>query len=202
MRTCIRCGVAKEDDNFGDRRNVCKPCRLQQKRGYYKAHKAEYSEKHKVYYQKHKTELKQYKEKRRAEHHTHILEQEGLLRIKHRDAIIRYTQTHRKQKNAYSASHKEQARDRNLKQTYGIHSRDYNKMLAEQGGRCAICGTENPGSRYEVFFVDHDHITGKVRGLLCAKCNYLLGYAKDSPDVLLAAVDYLYKDVVMLKREA
>jgi hypothetical protein len=59
---------------------------------------------------------------------------------------------------------------------------------------CAICGTtENPGgrSRAGVFHIDHDHETGRVRGLLCSRCNTALGYMDDDPTKLRDAADYL-----------
>ena len=74
-----------------------------------------------------------------------------------------------------------------LKCKYNITIQDYNKMLAEQNECCAICGIHP----HKVLNVDHDHITGKVRGLLCTKCNIMLGNAKDSREVLLKAVSYL-----------
>jgi hypothetical protein len=61
-----------------------------------------------------------------------------------------------------------------LKHTYGITLDDYEKMLAKQEGRCAICRTDRPGGSGK-FHVDHDHKTGTVRGLLCMRCNHTLG---------------------------
>lgn len=58
-----------------------------------------------------------------------------------------------------------------LKKIYGIDNEDYNKLLKKQKGRCALCGTKNPGRRYNFFCIDHDHKTRKVRGLLCWICN-------------------------------
>ncbi len=58
-------------------------------------------------------------------------------------------------------------------------------LIKEQGGVCAICLTGKPEH------VDHDHRTGKVRGILCFNCNGGLGQMRDRVDVLLAAVDYL-----------
>lgn len=66
----------------------------------------------------------------------------------------------------------------------------YAALLADQGGRCAICGTTDPGKR-ERFNVDHCHTTGYLRGLLCHGCNTGLGLLGDSVDTLLAAVAYL-----------
>lgn len=66
---------------------------------------------------------------------------------------------------------------------------DFDRMLAEQGGRCAICGTEEPGSRQ--WNVDHCHETGRVRGLLCTACNTGIGHLRDDPGILLSAMTYL-----------
>ena len=66
-------------------------------------------------------------------------------------------------------------RNRQLQNTYGISLDDYNKLFAQQGGKCAIC--EKPQSEFNYpFYVDHNHQTGKVRGLLCCGCNTGLGH--------------------------
>lgn len=76
---------------------------------------------------------------------------------------------------------------------YGIGISDYDRMLREQNGKCAICG--KPPSlktrKERALAVDHDHRTGGVRGLLCIQCNHLLGNSDESFAVLLAAMDYL-----------
>jgi hypothetical protein len=74
---------------------------------------------------------------------------------------------------------------------YGIEENDYDALLARQGGRCAICDATEPGGQRRVFSVDHDHMTGLVRGLLCGNCNFALGHFKDRPDLLERAVEYL-----------
>ena len=63
-----------------------------------------------------------------------------------------------------------------MKRLYKITPADYNKMLNEQGGKCAICGAIPPFGKYKRLVVDHDHETGKVRGLLCPRCNAGLGF--------------------------
>ena len=77
-----------------------------------------------------------------------------------------------------------------LKTTYGISLDDYNEMFIQQNGCCKICG--NHQSEFERgFAVDHDHITGKVRGLLCHKCNMGLGCFNDNIETFLEAIKYL-----------
>jgi hypothetical protein len=84
-------------------------------------------------------------------------------------------------------------RNKRLKSKYGLTPEDFDRMLESQGGVCAICGdarwdaARNP----EMPSVDHDHATGKVRGLLCKHCNLILGYARDEPAVLAKAIEYL-----------
>jgi hypothetical protein len=81
-----------------------------------------------------------------------------------------------------------------LKTTYGITVDEYDSMVAKQGGRCAICRTEDPQSaRNNVWNVDHDHDTGEVRGLLCSPCNRGMGLLQDSPDVIAKALRYLQR---------
>lgn len=76
-----------------------------------------------------------------------------------------------------------------LKKKYGIGADEYDAMLEEQGGCCVICrGTNANGMRLAV---DHDHTTGKVRGLLCNHCNVLIGHARENSDYLMSAVFYL-----------
>jgi len=77
------------------------------------------------------------------------------------------------------------ARNYHLKRRYGITAADADVILAAQEGLCAICRVALAGH------VDHDHVTGKVRGLLCCNCIGGLGQFKDRIDVLEAAVKYL-----------
>jgi len=84
-------------------------------------------------------------------------------------------------------------RDIELRSRYGIGLEDYDRMLAEQNGRCLICGKpeERAPKQGNCLSVDHDHVTGAVRGLLCVHCNAILGYAEDGPHVLRMAIHYL-----------
>jgi len=82
-----------------------------------------------------------------------------------------------------------------LKRKYGITVEEYDAMFVAQGGRCAACDSTDSGDpRFDTFAVDHDHETGKVRGLLCAGCNRALGLVKDNVDTLMSLAAYLLKD--------
>jgi transcription elongation factor Elf1 len=87
----------------------------------------------------------------------------------------------------------QQHRINNYKHLYGMTVDDYDKMLLDQGGKCAICGSSNPGRNYNYFAVDHNHTTGQVRALLCTRCNTALGMWDDQSNLLDAAAAYLRK---------
>jgi hypothetical protein len=80
---------------------------------------------------------------------------------------------------------------------YGLTIDQFKDLVAKQQGLCAICKRPpdarktTGGRRYWRLDVDHSHLTGKVRALLCCSCNGLLGYARDSIEVLSLAIDYL-----------
>lgn len=73
---------------------------------------------------------------------------------------------------------------------YGLTILQKAQMLAYQEGRCAICETGNPLGK-KGWCVDHNHITNELRSILCVQCNALLGNAKDDPEILRKAADYL-----------
>lgn len=92
---------------------------------------------------------------------------------------------------------KRSRRASHVERTYGITAQEYQALMVEQGGRCAICRRATGASR--ALSVDHDHKvereTGStreaVRGLLCRPCNDLLGHLRDDTLALLRACDYL-----------
>ena len=84
-------------------------------------------------------------------------------------------------------------RSSRLKYDYGITVEQYDAMLKKQNHVCAICNTFPPGKRLAV---DHNHETGKIRGLLCANCNAGLGWFKENTSRLNAAILYLETSVL------
>lgn len=99
----------------------------------------------------------------------------------------------------YAARHRadnpDSVRDYRLRSKYGITLEQYNEMLARQSGGCAICSTLpsiiHAGETVSSLSVDHDHTTGRVRGLLCHPCNMAIGLFKDNVDRLRSAAAYL-----------
>lgn len=77
------------------------------------------------------------------------------------------------------------------KRLYNITLEDYDLMLKYQNYSCAICKSDSPGGQNINFLVDHCHITGRVRGLLCALCNFGVGAFSDSSVQLNSAIEYL-----------
>lgn len=72
----------------------------------------------------------------------------------------------------------------------GISTQDWINLFVWQGGVCAICKQEEPSSRF-VLAIDHSHETGKVRALLCSRCNPALGYFLEDKERLKSAIQYL-----------
>jgi hypothetical protein len=75
---------------------------------------------------------------------------------------------------------------------YGITEEEYRELYIQQNGLCSICGGI-PTGKYAKLYVDHDHISGEIRGLLCQGCNSGIGYLKDSEEIVLKAYSYLSK---------
>lgn len=102
---------------------------------------------------------------------------------------------------ARTGSCKSCARRRWLKRAYGITPEQYDAMLTAQGGVCSVCGsapdhTRNSGEagrKKTVLCVDHDHATGKVRGLLCSDCNRALGLMDDKLNWIQKLGEYISK---------
>jgi hypothetical protein len=81
-------------------------------------------------------------------------------------------------------------KDRKLKARHGITLEQFNKMKLEQANNCFICNDSHATLR-KGLCVDHNHVTGQIRGLLCDRCNRGLGYFRDNTELLLKASIYL-----------
>jgi hypothetical protein len=106
----------------------------------------------------------------------------------------------RKRKNAYNGEHKKrfplQIEEYWYKKRYGITLDQYDRMFIAQNGRCVVCNkpeTAVLNGAVKRLAVDHNHKTKKVRGLLCANCNFALGCAQEDTDILRNLIGYLEK---------
>jgi len=104
--------------------------------------------------------------------------------------------------NAYSKNrvqenpkkHYASVRKWDLQYKYGMTLEQYSEMFSSQGGVCAVCKRPETAVLHGVvkrLSVDHCHVTGLNRGLLCSRCNPMLGYAEDNIETLEAAIAYL-----------
>ncbi len=83
-----------------------------------------------------------------------------------------------------------QRREQNIRRKYGLSSDQYQSLLIEQDSKCTICGTKQEDFKRKLS-VDHDHITGQIRGLLCFKCNSAIGLLNDDPELIKKAYKYI-----------
>lgn len=88
-------------------------------------------------------------------------------------------------RNRYSDNYR---KGNQLKSKYGITLEQYNKMLEQQAGVCKICKKKD---EYRELCVDHNHNNGKIRGILCNRCNRAVGMLNDDPKLLAIAINYL-----------
>lgn len=130
------------------------------------------------YYHEHKEERKQYSRDYALSNKDKIRARKKSYRLRNKDKFRQVARERR-------SSNKREFRSRRLMEEYGITADDYDRMYSEQGGLCLICG------KSEKLFVDHSHITGKVRSLLCSKCNSLIGFCRENTPTLESAIEYL-----------
>lgn len=136
-------------------------------RAYYLAHRKELAKRRKAYYAKHQEECK-------ARAHTYY--------HANREEIA-------SQRRARRPARREEASSYRRLKKYGLSELGFRALIDKQGGACALCRENNWGCRGPQ--VDHDHITGQVRGILCQRCNLVLGAIKDDPNIARAIVGYL-----------
>lgn len=125
------------------------------------------------------------------------------------------SQRHKKYWPAYYLANRERVLDRGAKLRTREHNRlrtlmrrslsrqSFDALVSAQDAKCAIClricreADEPRGHKQDIWHIDHDHSSGATRGLLCLQCNALLGFAKDDPARLAAAIRYLARPPAM-----
>jgi len=130
----------------------------------------------KIYYQKHKKERMEYSRKYKKKNREKVLQNLKEYRKSHKEEI------------------KKQKRNHRLLINYGLNEIEYNKLFVKQNGVCAICFEKEKvliRGKVPPLSVDHDHKTKKVRGLLCSRCNLILGGSNDNIKILENCIKYL-----------
>ena len=115
------------------------------------------------------------------------------------DSQLTYQQRWNKAHPGYTAKHSAKWRRDNpdkdrasqakyrIKKFYKLSSEEYRELVATANGHCMLCGVKQD----DILNIDHNHETGKVRGLVCRGCNVGLGGFKDDPKLLIKAIQYL-----------
>lgn len=162
-KTCVKCKAVKSVLDFHAHKNGKRNPRCKSCR----------SEDSRAYYKANPDKFKTYKARSRNE------------TLEEREARIK------RRKDEAPAKRRIASWKWHIRKTLGVTAEQYEEMYAAQGGKCAICGTTEPGGNRKRFCIDHCHSTGSIRGLLCVSCNSGLGYFKDDTDRLTSAVAYL-----------
>lgn len=144
--------------------------------------KAYMKEYHKRNYKNNKNKIDSTNKEYYLQHRNEIIEYKKGWYIENREERLR------KQKENYDPK---VVRKYHLKTNYNITVEEYNNMFDFQEGKCAICKLPQSKSLH----VDHNHATGKIRGLLCQKCNHGIGQFNDNPDLLSQARIYLLDNI-------
>lgn len=181
-KTCYKCNKNKDFSGFSKNKRThdgfnvwCKICMKDYQAKWYRHGNNTQqvkTKKHNWYQKNRETELKQ----------------KANWYQKNKDQVLERNQQWKKD------NHK-QHRNQILKK-FNINTNDYGQLFNKQGKKCAICRSSKPGRKgVKYLSVDHCHETDKVRGLLCMRCNLLIGQAQDNIDILKSAIDYLEKNL-------
>jgi hypothetical protein len=170
IRMCYKCKIEKPITDFNKNQNdkfgfnsICRDCQKIYKREWVKLNKKKISKYMQDYRKNHSKKLNKMNKAWRNSHTEHL---------------------------------KKYRNNQDIKFLYNITREEYNNILNKQNGVCAICGNQEiiiHGVTKQIMklSVDHNHKTGKVRGLLCGHCNKALGGFKDNQEILNRAILYL-----------
>jgi len=180
-KKCTACGVEKPLSEFGLRSKKhewllsrCKVCARQQSNAW-KAANPEYQ---REYQAANREKINAQKRAYRAANPEKVAEQRR-----------KYVAVNPEYQREYVAANPEKLAAKRRKKRYGITQPQYDALLAEQGGCCAIC--HEPFVSVSAPHVDHCHTANRVRGLLCGQCNLGIGQFRDNPIIMQSAITYL-----------
>jgi hypothetical protein len=179
MKKCTNCKIEKDFGNFNKNKaskdglnSQCNDCRKIYRAQYYKERSEEIKAKAKNYYSNNKEKAAESKQKYYQKNKDKWAEAAKRMMEKDPERVKMYKRKWR------------------LKTQFGITLDEYDRLLKVQNNTCAICGSDH-NEEEKGLFVDHNHQTGAVRGLLCSSCNTALGLFRDSPSLISNAFSYL-----------
>lgn len=182
---------------FPNGEEYCHKCKLETAQRWKKANKEKIRASAAVYYlrtkevnskkslewrNKHREELRQKSRERYSREKEHCAAVNKAWRERNKERVTATAK-------AYREKNKDKIQAWYMRRRYGISIDDYMDILKKQGGKCAICGSKD--FRGKLPHIDHDHITGEVRGLLCLNCNAGIGNLKDNSEIIRRALQYL-----------
>ena len=171
--------------------------RLETRKRYRQKNREALNDKYKQYRLENKEKIKEKKKQYRLENGQKINEKNKKYRLENEEEISEKNKKYRLENNEkikqYRLENKDRKKENTLKRKYGLTLEDYIKMLQEQNGSCAICFVKAEEQKNKVLVVDHNHLTGEVRSLLCSQCNVAIGLLKENQEVILRAAEYLKK---------
>jgi len=193
-KICSKCRIEKNITEFGSHKGhkdgltcSCIICENKRKQEWSLTNKEKIKvSRRKTYYKNQEKILNREKEYRDSRPEI-MKERKANFYLKNKDKILEY------EKQQYKII----GRNSHLKRTYGLTGKDYSTLWNKQNGVCAICG--QPETDGKMLCVDHDHISGKVRGLLCGWCNRKLEPYKDASTE--ASIEYHVNCISYLKKE-
>lgn len=192
-KTCTKCDDEKPIGQFrknpryrGGRASWCLGCASDYARFSYLSNKDKILEKQKAYYQANKAKRNAFSSTYRGKNLDKVKAYEAKSKEKHKAT---YQELARKFYRKNRARLLISGRRRALAQKYNMSEEEYDRKFAEQSGLCATC--LKPPKANKRLCVDHDHVTGRVRRLLCDRCNMVLGLIDESPSTLRRLADYL-----------
>jgi hypothetical protein len=133
-----------------------------------------------------KKSCKKWNEKNKEKIHEYSINYYKKTKEKMKESTHVYYKENRKKIIKYSQKY-------NLQKVYNLTEKEYEQMFIIQDFKCSICGREQDLKWKRRLAIDHDHLTGKIRGLLCHHCNMGLGQFFDDPFLLRKALKYLLK---------
>lgn len=132
---------------------------------------------------------RQYMAKYYRENKKRIMAQRARHNDEYREYQLAYRLAHKKPGSVYGKIGKSNYVHRYRLRRYGLTQEEYDKLISLNGDKCHICKNTLNGK----FDIDHNHVTGIVRGFLCRRCNMLVGLCGENDWILLAIIDYLHK---------